>query len=146
MVAQTQQELVTSAPYIKEQIIDHGILHDALRHAVKERQVQLSIVSTSESLNRFSSVGWVAENRNRVRFFRPRPNVESVRNLGSHAKFCISDGMTAYVGSANLTYLGIHEHIEMGVLLNGEIVRQISEFWIKLVEKGFYIEEELLGR
>ena len=34
-----------------------------------------------------------------------------------HAKFIVADGSTGYFGTANLTSLGLSEHLEMGVAL-----------------------------
>jgi len=34
-----------------------------------------------------------------------------------HAKFIVADGVTGYFGTANLTSLGLSEHLEMGVAL-----------------------------
>ena len=34
-----------------------------------------------------------------------------------HAKFVVADGVTGYFGTANLTPLGLSEHLEIGVAL-----------------------------
>jgi phosphatidylserine/phosphatidylglycerophosphate/cardiolipin synthase-like enzyme len=145
MIAQVQQELVMAAPYIKGDIFGQGILHNALQHAVEKRHVELSIVTTGESLNSFSDIAWIASNRARVRFFRPKSNVDVEQHLGSHAKFCIADGQIAYIGSANLTFLGLHQHLEMGVLLHGELAKQVSDFWRLLVINEFFVLDEMLA-
>jgi len=142
MVAQAQHELVMAAPYINGSIFDEGILQNALQYAVEKRQVQLSIVSTGESLDRFMNITWIEANRPRVHFFRPKTNVELQQYLGSHAKFCIADKQIAYIGSANLTYLGLHQHLEMGVLLQGELAKQVSDFWRLLVLNEFFLLDE----
>lgn len=144
MVAQSQHDLVMAAPYINGDIFDQGILQSALQFAVEERQVQLNIVTTGESLSSFASVAWIIANRARVRFFRPRTNVDVDRHLGSHAKFCIADGVVAYIGSANLTFLGLHQHLELGVLLHGELATEVSNFWRLLLLSGFFVLDETL--
>ena len=140
MIAQARLELVMAAPYIKGEIFDQGILQSALQHAVEKRHVELSIVTTGESLDSFSNILWIASNRARVHFFRPKSNVD-VKHLGSHAKFCIADGQTAYIGSANLTFLGLNQQLEMGVLLHGELAKQVSDFWRLLVVNEFFIKD-----
>lgn len=143
MVAQTQHELVMAAPYIKEDIFGQGILQNALQHAVEERNVQLSIVTTGESLDSFVHVSWIKANRAKVHFFRPKTNMDVEQYLGSHAKFCIADGQTAYVGSANLTFLGLHQHLEMGVLLHGELAKQVADFWKLLIVNEFLVKDKM---
>lgn len=145
MVAQTQQELVMAAPYIKGDIFGQGILQNALRHAVEKRRIQLSIVTTGESLDSFTNIAWITANQARVRFFRPKINVDVEQHLGSHAKFCIADGQTAYIGSANLTFLGLHQHLEMGVLLHDELAKQVSDFWRLLMLNEFFVLDETIG-
>ena len=145
MVAQSQQELVMAAPYIRgPDIFGRGILQNALKYAVENRKVELSIVTTGESLDSFREIEWISDNRNRIYFFRPKANIETKQYLGSHAKFCIADQQVAYIGSANLTFLGLHQHLEMGVLLHGESVEQISDFWRLLVAKEFFVADETL--
>lgn len=63
--------------------------------------------------------------------------------LGSHAKFCIADGIRAYLGSANLTFLGLNQHLEMCVLVQEDIARQIFQFWQQLREIGFFVEVDV---
>lgn len=142
MVALAQHELVMAAPYIKGGIVGEGILQDALQHAVEKRYVELNIVTTSESLNSLSNIAWIMANRARVHFFRPKSNVDDKQHLGSHAKFCIADAQIAYIGSANLTFLGMHQHLEMGVLLHGELGKQVSDFWRLLIVNGFFVLDE----
>ncbi len=145
MVAQAQRELVMAAPYIKGDIFGQGILQNALQHAVEKRHVQLSIVTTGESLGSFTNIAWITANQAWVRFFRPKTNVGVEQYLGSHAKFCFADGQIAYIGSANLTFLGLHQHLEMGVLLYGELAKQVSDFWRLLILNEFFVLDETLG-
>lgn len=145
MVAQTQHELVMAAPYIKGDMFGQSILQLALQHAVEKRHVQLSIVTTGENLDGLINISWVMANRARIYLFRPKTNMEIQQHLGSHAKFCIADGRTAYIGSANLTFLGLHRHLEMGVLLHEELARQVSDFWKLLVASGFFVLDEMLA-
>ncbi len=138
MVAQAQHELVMAAPYIKGDIFGEGILQIALQHAVEKRHVELNIVTTGESLDSFTNIAWIMANRARVHFFRPKSNVDIEQHLGSHAKFCIADGQIAYIGSANLTFLGLRQHLEMGVLLHDELAREVRNLWVLLTKSGFF--------
>lgn len=124
--------------------LDKRVHFNALRHAVEKRHVELSIVTTGESLNSFSNIVWIASNRARVHFFRPKSNVDVEQHLGFHAKFCIADEQIAYIGSANLTFLGLHQHLEMGVLLHGELAKQVSDFWRLLIINEFFVSDEML--
>jgi phosphatidylserine/phosphatidylglycerophosphate/cardiolipin synthase-like enzyme len=144
MAAQAQHELVMAAPYINGSIFGEVILQHAMQYAVEKRQVQLSIVTTGESLDGFMNITWIEANRTKVQFFRPKTNIELQQHLGSHAKFCLSDKQVAYIGSANLTYLGLHQHLEMGVLLQGELAKQVSDFWKLLILNEFFIEDKNL--
>lgn len=47
--------------------------------------------------------------------------------LGLHLKAVIADSRTAYVGSANLTWGGLGDHAELGVLLEGPSVAGIEK-------------------
>ena len=76
----------------------------------------------------------------RLRFFQPLAKFEDERRLGSHAKFFIADGEHAYLGSANLTGPGLSEHLEIGLLVHGELAHQVDRFWQYLLEIGFFIE------
>lgn len=143
MVAQAQNELVMAAPYIKGEIFGQGILYTALQHAVDKRKVELNIVTTGENLGNFIDIPWISANKGRVHFFRPKSNIDLEQHLGSHAKFCISDQQLAYVGSANLTFLGLHQHLEMGVLLYGELATQVYNFWKLLITNKFFVSEEI---
>ena len=67
-------------------------------------------------------------------------NVENEHRLGSHAKICVCDGAHAYVGSANLTMPGLNENFEMGLLVHGEVARQILDLWKLLMERGLLVE------
>jgi phosphatidylserine/phosphatidylglycerophosphate/cardiolipin synthase-like enzyme len=64
-----------------------------------------------------------------LRLYYPEFPQFDVSELGSHAKFCISDDTAAYVGSANLTKPGLGEHFELGVLVRGQAALAMRSFW-----------------
>jgi len=51
----------------------------------------------------------------------------------------VADGESAYIGSANLTGPGLSGQLELGVLVHGEIARQIEQFWDYAVENGLFV-------
>ena len=140
LIAQTRHSLVISAPFIQpNSSFVNGPLADALRGAL-QRRVNVDIVSTGSSLEALDTEALQHLAHGRLRFFRPRPNVEDEGQLGSHAKFCIADKQHAYIGSANLTTPGLVGNLEMGVLVHGELALQIAEFWEFLLQTGFFVE------
>lgn len=137
MVAKAQQEIVISSPYMQsEQIFGRSDLAFALESAIN-RGVRLKIMSTGENLQLIRSLDWVVSNQTNIEFYQPQTNIERPEYLGSHAKFCLVDKSSAYIGSANFTYLGLHQHLEMGIVVYGEIAERIAEFWHLLVQQGY---------
>ena len=55
------------------------------------------------------------------------------------------DGLHAYVGSANLTGPGLSEHLEMGLLIHGDISQRIATFWETTVQMGIFVEVDIHG-
>ncbi|MCY3872643.1 MAG: phospholipase D-like domain-containing protein, partial [Gemmatimonadetes bacterium] len=105
-----------------------------------ERGIHIALVSTWESIRKVNLQSLHECGPSRLRLFQPAANYETTAVLGSHAKFYIVDEVRIYIGSANLTYLGLNRHLEMGVLLQGEIAQQIYQFWQYLCEIGFFVE------
>lgn len=141
IIASAMDELVIAAPYIRgEEILGKGIIQYALQHAVEKRKINLSIVSTGESMDSITSLPWIRKNKSTVAFYCPKANIEPQKFLGSHAKFCIADKKIAYIGSANLTFLGLNQHLEMGVLVHDELALQVYDLWKLLIYKEFFIE------
>lgn len=140
LLVQSKKQVVISAPFLQ---YGFGISAGALANAVKfalERGVNVDIVSTGRGLETINTDMLLQSATGVLRLYRPAANIEDERRLGSHAKFCISDGNRAYVGSANLTGPGLSEHLEMGLLVNNLIARQITEFWLYCVEVGLFVQ------
>lgn len=129
MLAQSKKYAIIAAPFMQPGYgLSSGPIADALRSALS-RGVNVDIVGTGRGLQSLDTA-WLSENaQGYLRLFQPSANIENENILGSHAKFCVVDGVAAYVGSANLTGPGLGKHLEMGVLVQGEIARQIEEFW-----------------
>lgn len=139
LIANAERYVTLSVPYIQEGDSVAVPIYLALQSALK-RGVDVDIVSTLEGLRVFNKKNLGSGTKGRLRFFRPRANVEDERRLGSHAKLCLCDGAHAYVGSANLTVPGLAENLEMGLLVHGQIAQQITEFWRFLLEEKFFVE------
>ena len=143
LIAGARQKIILAAPFIQaERSLTEGSLAEALQAALL-RGVRLDIVSTGQSLQSLRQVKWLGLPHQNVRFFQAKANIEQEQRLGSHAKFCIADETSVYVGSANLTGPGLSEHLEMGFLVDGKYAKQIADFWNFLVDKGFWVNTKI---
>lgn len=143
IVAGSSHFVLLAAPFIQqENSLVSGPLYEALRSAIK-RGVNITIVSTGAGLEALNCVDLVKGAKGQLRLFQPRANFDDPRQLGSHAKLCIADGSHAYVGSANLTLPGLTENLEMGLLVHGDLAKQITEFWQFLLQTNFFVEAGL---
>jgi phosphatidylserine/phosphatidylglycerophosphate/cardiolipin synthase-like enzyme len=139
---EARRRVIVSAPYLQAGYgLSAGPLREAMRTAL-QRGVNVDAVSTGESLRTLNLPEVLRGARGTLRLFRPLSNIQDESRLGSHAKFCLADGTEAYVGSANLTGPGLSEHIEMGLLVRGQVARQIWEFWEYCLDLGLFIESE----
>lgn len=57
-----------------------------------------------------------------------------------HAKFCIADGTHGYFGSANLTSLGMTQHVEVGIKLSATQCSDLQRLLSALVQAGLFEE------
>ena len=139
LIAGARQKIVLAAPFNQvERSLIEGPLAEAFQAALL-RGVRIDIVSTSQSLQSLRQVGWLGSPHQNVRFFQAKANIDQEQRLGLHAKFCIADETSVYVGSANLTGPGLSEHLEIGFLVDGKHAKQIAEFWNFLADQGFWV-------
>jgi len=137
---EAENHVVIAAPYLQVgRGLSAGPMEGALRASLG-RGVSVDVVSTGRSLATIDAAALREGARGALRFFRPLANVQDEERLGSHAKFCLADGAVAYVGSANLTGPGLSEHVELGLLVRGEIARQIWDFWEYCVTIGLFVQ------
>ena len=141
LIANSEQHIILSVPYIQENGTVGMPIYLALKSALK-RGVDVDIMSTLAGLQTIAKKGLQKGAKGRLRFFRPRANVQDERRLGSHAKLCVCDGMHAYVGSANLTMPGLSDNLEIGVLLHGVIAHQIEGFWRLVLEEDLLLQTD----
>jgi phosphatidylserine/phosphatidylglycerophosphate/cardiolipin synthase-like enzyme len=114
-----------------------GPISEAVGFAVA-RGVRVDVISSAKSLQTVRSK-FAA--RSLIRSFRPKANLADERLIGSHAKFCVRDGVSGYIGSANLTGPGLAGQIEIGVLIRGEIAKQLEELCDYCIQVGIFLEQ-----
>ncbi len=132
-----KERVVVAAPFLQ---VGAGLSSGALREtldATLSRGVDVDVVSTRRGLETLASQGQ-DDYPGRLRLFRSEGEDPGRKRLGSHAKFCISDRDSAYIGSANLTEPGLGENLEIGVLVRGDVARQLERFWQYAVHIGLF--------
>jgi phosphatidylserine/phosphatidylglycerophosphate/cardiolipin synthase-like enzyme len=134
-------KVVVAAPFLQEGAgLSGGALKQTL-DATLRKGVHVDVVSTSRGLDTLAP--FTKESYpGRLRLFRSEGEDADKKRLGSHAKFCISDRDNAYIGSANLTRPGLGENLEIGVLVRGEVARQLERFWSYAVKIGLFVPYE----
>jgi phosphatidylserine/phosphatidylglycerophosphate/cardiolipin synthase-like enzyme len=139
LLAQATYRVIISAPFIQS---GHGFGDDVLADAVQAallRGVNIDVLSTGSSLHTIDRKRLLQGATGKLNLFRPTANLSDEQRLGSHAKFCVADGESAYVGSANLTGPGLSGQLEMGLLVHGEIASQIERFWVSSIKAGIFV-------
>ena len=139
MISQAERHVLLSVPFIQSGDAVGAPIFCALQSALGKR-VSVDVVSTRSGLEVVQGRLLTQGTEGRLRFFRPQVNIDDERRNGSHAKIYVSDGEHAYVGSANLTMPGLNEHFEIGLLVHGEVARQIWDFWKLVMDRGLLVE------
>lgn len=139
LLAHAKRRVIMGAPFIQSSCgIGDGVLAIALQSALR-RNTNIEILSTGSSLRTLEQEPLFKGATGKIQLFRPSDNLTDVHKLGSHAKFCVVDGESAYIGSANLTSPGLSGQLELGVLVHGEIAYQIEQFWDYAVGTGLFV-------
>jgi phosphatidylserine/phosphatidylglycerophosphate/cardiolipin synthase-like enzyme len=141
LALEARSRLVLASPYLNAaQLLSSGVLANALKRAL-DAGVEIEIASAGSNIDQIR--GLLAIRRpnteRKLTLFQPHANALDGRQLGSHAKFCISDSRKAYLGSANFTTPGLGGHLEMGVLVQGKLAQQIARFWDDLKTIGLFL-------
>lgn len=132
------KKVIVAAPYLQEGAgLSGGSLRDTL-DATLRKGVDVDVLSTRRGLDSLATFHG-QDYPGRLRTFRPEGENEDKKRLGSHAKFCISDQDSAYIGSANLTEPGLGRNLEIGVMVKGEVALQLARFWRYAVEIGLFV-------
>ena len=140
LFAHAKERVVVAAPFLQQGAgLSSGPLKTTL-DATLRRGVDVNVASTRRSLETLTSLPseWRAYPGS-LRLFRAEGEDEDRRRLGSHAKFCISDQDSAYIGSANLTGPGLDGNLEIGVMVRGEVAQQLERFWQYAVKIGLFV-------
>lgn len=138
LFANAKEYIIIGAPFIQSvEGLQYGIIGKCMELAL-DRGVRIDIISTTSSLLNLNIKKELIGNL--VHLFRPQKNIDNANTLGSHAKFFIVDKSIAYLGSANYTFKGINENLEMGFLVKGAAALQIYNFIKDLCNKGFFVE------
>jgi phosphatidylserine/phosphatidylglycerophosphate/cardiolipin synthase-like enzyme len=141
LAVEARSRLVLASPYVNvTALLSDGVLADAIKRALGSG-VEVEIASAGTNVKQLRSLLRLNKRSNdyKLKLFQPHANAVDERQLGSHAKFCISDSRKAYLGSANFTTPGLGGHLEMGVLVEGKLALQISEFWSDLKTIGLFV-------
>jgi phosphatidylserine/phosphatidylglycerophosphate/cardiolipin synthase-like enzyme len=140
LFAEAEKNVVIAAPFVDvNEIFAVGILSSAIKSALT-RGVSVDFLSTKPNIEALGIRRFAESFEGKVRLYHPAFPQFHVSQLGSHAKFCISDAVAAYVGSANLTGPGLNQHFEMGILVRGRIAAGIRDFWIFAVRYKLFAE------
>lgn len=139
IISQSNKFVVISSPYIygSNKPENETLIKSLI--AALERGVIVYLISTGSGIESFLS-DYIPKRYGNLIIMRPKTNIENEDKLGSHAKFCIADGVHAYIGSANITGPGLSSNLEMGILVHDSLAKQITIFWYYLVEKEFFIK------
>jgi len=139
LLAQSKRRAIIAAPFIQSSkaLVD-GIVADAIQSALLHG-VNVDVLSTGQGLEVFEQNNFDQNTPGKLKLYQPSANLENEQKLGSHAKFCVSDGESAYVGSANLTGPGLLGQLELGLLVHGDIAHQIEQFWDYAIEIGLFV-------
>ena len=135
LAASAEHSLFLASPFVQlSKRTVSGILGLALG-AATARGVRLEVVSTDSGISAAKSSMLGVVRCDAATFYRPSSSL-SYSELGSHAKVFMADEKVAYVGSANLTEPGLGGHLEMGLLVTGELAAQMAAFWRQLISTG----------
>lgn len=139
LVSKAKKHLLIASPFVTSY---HGPGESSIRYALKAalgRNVKIDIITTGSGIVILRKA-WeeFLPNKN-ICFYQPKLNIDNDKFLGSHAKCLISDGTSAYIGSANFTQPGLYSHLEIGVLIHGNTAIQLSSFWEYLIEHDFCV-------
>jgi len=139
LLTESKNRVLIGAPFIQPGYgLSDGVLFAAMESALR-RGVSVDILSSAISLGHVDRDRLLCGATGNLQLYRPSDTLTVDQRLGSHAKFCVADGTTAYVGSANLTGPGLSSQLELGLLVHGDIAQQIEEFWDYIIEAGIFV-------
>ena len=128
--------IILAAPYFRDLSYANPNLNRALLKAL-EKGISLNLISTTNSIENLNIEQYKGFS---VNLYVPRSNYENENLIGSHAKFCIVDGLSVYLGSANFTFHGLNKNFEMGIYSEGRLANQVYVFWRYLCDNNYFIK------
>lgn len=139
LITTAESSLFLLSPFMQSlEGVDTSLLVEALRYAVVSG-VELSVVTSPHGINTIKQ-SWVSIlDAGSVTLYSPSPSLDNPEILGSHAKVVLADKSRAYIGSANITLPGLHNNLEVGVCLDGDIPVQLSYLFLYLIDTGFFV-------
>lgn len=139
LVAESRKRVVLASPFLQLASIYRGPLGLALATA-GARGVLIDVVSMGGSITELDTAV-LSPHRlpMTIRVSQPRANLVDSEVMGSHAKFCMVDGMAAYLGSANFTENGLTKHFELGTLVRGQPATDLWSIINRLFAEGFFV-------
>jgi phosphatidylserine/phosphatidylglycerophosphate/cardiolipin synthase-like enzyme len=122
---------------------DEGVdaLLDVLAPAVRVRGVRVRIYAQDDKDNllvRLRAGAVDLLDADTVHVFR----YEGPPNSLMHAKFVVADSIRGYLGTANLTSLGFHHHIEVGVELTATQSQELVDFLDQLTSLDLFVSQD----
>lgn len=141
LVAESKNHVILASPFLQfANTVCRGPLGVAISSAAA-RGVLIDVVSTSGSLLGVDT-GALSTHRQpmSVRLSQPRPNLVDADVMGSHAKLCLVDATSAYMGSANFTTNGFTKHFEVGALVRGQPAQDLWNVVTRLFSEGFFTQ------
>jgi len=143
LFADATHHVVIASPFMQSAAVTGtGALALAVRSSL-ERGVRLDILSTQKNLADAGLRAMIEPHTANIRLFVPSFPGFNPSELGSHAKFCIRDGEAAYIGSANVTGPGLHQHFEMGLLVSGPVAAAMQDFWDFATKYNLFVQTGL---
>lgn len=139
LIHRSKKELLVATPFLtaEPEYMGGESVFSAIK-AASSRGVMVRLFLSNEGGRAFVHTGLKKAFKNSQVFVPSRLHVPDGQ-LGSHAKVMVADQSSAYVGSANMTTPGLHGHLEIGVLVEGELAAQCRDLIERLVGAGFFV-------
>lgn len=139
LIHRSKKDLLVATPFItaEPEYVGGESVYSAIKSA-SSRGVLVRLFLTNEGGRSFVQMGLNKAFKNSQVFVPSRLHVPE-GHLGSHAKVLIADQTSAYIGSANMTTPGLHGHLEIGVLVEGDLAAQCRDLIERLIEGGFFV-------
>jgi phosphatidylserine/phosphatidylglycerophosphate/cardiolipin synthase-like enzyme len=145
LFAEAEANVVLGSPFMQS---SHGLSEGPLAIAAAAalaRGIAVDILGTEVGLREIRLEELARGAKAPLRAWVPASSPGSTGRLGFHSKFCLADETTAYIGSANFTGPGLESQLEMGLLVHGQIAREVRDFWRLACDSGFVELRQELG-